>query len=288
MSEEGTPHKRRGVVDIVFLIDATGSMEECIDALKANVNTLVNSISERSQQNPVKDWRAKVVGFRDFLDTAYEPLVDNPFVKEPVAISSQLAALKAMGKNYLRLRCSNDGTVFSLDHAGPCDVCEELDCLHRFCLLHKIPVGGGVCSKCAREPASLLDAIYHVANMGQTDKSAQELDPNKWRYRSHGIRVVIIFADATYHPTTKEGGTLDDITLACTGNRILLFIFAPELDCYDKLAEIDKSEYEAIEIMGGESAADALARFTKQPEAFKLAMEQLGKSVSASAAVEVL
>ena len=236
-SEESTPKKKKGVVDIVFLMDATGSMESCIDALKDNVTTFVESMCERSQQNPVKDWRAKVVGFRDFLEDN-EPLVDNPFVKEPSAVRSQLNALEAEG-------------------------------------------GGD-------EPESLLDAIYHVANMGQTDKGAQELDPNKWRYRSQAARVVIIFSDASYHPNTKDGGTLDDIVLACTSNRILLFIFAPELDCYDKLSEIDKSEYEAIEIQGDEKAADALERFTKQPDAFKRAMEQLGKSVSASAAVPEL
>ena len=99
---------------------------------------------------------------------------------------------------------------------------------------------------------------------------------------------MIIFSDASYHPTTKDGGTMDDINLACTGNRILLFIFAPELDCYDELASIDKSEYEAIEIQSDESAADALERFTKDPNAFKRAMEQLGKSVSASADVPEL
>ncbi len=237
MSEEGTPKKKKGVVDIVFLMDATGSMESCIDALKDNVTTFVESMCERSQQNPVRDWRAKVVGFRDFLEDD-EPLVDNLFVKELSAIRSQLNALEAKG-------------------------------------------GGD-------EPESLLDAIYHVANMGQTDKSAQELDSDKWRYRSHGARVVIIFTDATYHPTTKGGGTLDDIVNACTSNRILLFIFAPELDCYDELSTIDKSEYEAIEVTGGEKPAEALARFTSQGDAFKRAMEQLGKSVSASAAVPEL
>jgi len=231
------PKKKRGVVDIVFLMDATGSMEPCIDALKVNVTTFVESMCETSQMNPVKDWRAKVVGFRDFLEDD-EPLVDNPFVKEPTAIRSQLDALEAMG-------------------------------------------GGD-------EPESLLDAIYHVANMGQTDKSAQEPDPNKWRYRSHAARVVIIFSDASYHSRTKDGGSLADINLACTGNRILLFIFAPDLDCYEKLSEIDKSEYEAIEIKSDESAADALERFTKDPGAFKRAMDQLGKSVSASADVPEL
>lgn len=237
MSEESTPRKKSGVVDIVFLMDATGSMADCIDALKSNVKIFVDSMCERSQTNPVKEWRAKVVGFRDFLEDDV-PLVDNPFVTNPEEIAAQLAVLEAEG-------------------------------------------GGD-------EPESLLDAIYHVANMEQTGKSAQQLEPDKWRYRSHAARVVIIFTDATYHPTTKAGGTVDDIAHVCTGNRLLLFIFAPELDCYDELSSIDKSEYEAITVEPGEEPAEALARFTNEPTAFKRAMEQLGKSVSASAAVPEL
>jgi len=230
--------KTKGVVDVVFLMDATGSMEPCIDALKDNVSTFVDSMCEKSQDNPVRDWRAKVVAYRDFLDDASDALEDNPFVNDASAVRSQLNSLEARG-------------------------------------------GGDL-------PESLLDAIYHVANMGQTDKGSQEIDPNKWRYRNNAARCVIIFTDAEFHPTTKDGGTMDDINLACTANRLLLFIFAPEMDCYDDLASIDKSEYEPIAINSGEEAADALARFTKEPDAFKRAMEQLGKSVSASAAVPEL
>jgi hypothetical protein len=238
MIEESKPTKARGVVDIVFLIDATGSMDPCIDALKTNISIFVDSMTTKSQTNPVRDWRAKVVGYRDFLDTAAPPLEDNPFVTDPEKLKLQLSSLKAYG-------------------------------------------GGD-------EPESLLDAIHIVANMGQSDRSAQELDPYKWRYRSGAARVVIVFTDATYHTTTKEGGTLDDINLSCTSNRILLFIFAPELSCYDDLASIDKSEYEPIEIEGTESPVQALVRYTQDTEAFRQAMEMLGKSVSASADVPEL
>jgi hypothetical protein len=237
MSEE--PKKTRGVVDIVFLMDATASMTTCIDKLKENISTFVDSMCDTTnQENPVRDWRAKVVGYRDFIDDPASALEDNPFVTEAATVQSQLNALEAK-------------------------------------------FGGDL-------PESLLDAIHHVANMGQIDKGAQEIDPNKWRYRSSAARVVIIFTDADYHPTTKDGGTFDDIVLACTSNRILLFIFAPEMDSYDQLSEIDKSEYEPIEVQSGEQPADALERFVSAPDAFKKAMEQLGKSVSASAAVPEL
>ena len=243
MSEE--PKKTRGVVDIVFLMDATMSMNTCIDKLKESISTFVDSMCDATnQENPVRDWRAKVVGYRDFIDDPASALEDNPFVTEAPAVHAQLNALEAK-------------------------------------------FGGDL-------PESLLDGIYHVANMGQADKGAQEIDPNKWRYRSSAARVVIIFTDADYHSTTKDGGTLDDIALACTSNRILLFIFAPTITRedgvkpYELLEEIDKSEYEEIEVQSGETEAEALARFTSDPDAFKEAMKQLGKSVSASAAVPEL
>ena len=214
---------RKGFVDIVFLIDATASMTTCIDALKDNIPTLVDSMCDTTnQENPIRDWRAKVVGYRDFIDDPASALEDNPFVTEAPAVHAQLNALEAK-------------------------------------------LGGDL-------PESLLDGIYHVANMGQTDKGAQEVDPNKWRYRTSAARVVIIFTDADYHPTTKDGGNLDDIVLACESNRILLGIFAPEMECYDLLSEIDRSEYEAFEVQSGETGAEALAR-PNQLEALKKHME---------------
>ena len=94
MSEQETK-KTKGVVDIVFLMDATGSMSDCIDALKDNVSTFVDSMCESAQDNPVRDWRAKVVGYRDFIDDASSALEDNPFVTEPEAVKTQLRALEA-------------------------------------------------------------------------------------------------------------------------------------------------------------------------------------------------
>ena len=59
------------------------------------------------------------------------------------------------------------------------------------------------------EPESLLDAIYKVATVGQSDKEGQTVGPYKWRYRSSAARVVIIFTDASYprddvHPRSQR------------------------------------------------------------------------------------
>jgi len=88
----------KGIVDIVFLLDATGSMQTCIDQLKTNIETFIDTLTGKDANNatPVKDWRARVIGFRDFTVDA-QPWIENPFVRDPAALKGQLAALVADG-----------------------------------------------------------------------------------------------------------------------------------------------------------------------------------------------
>jgi len=90
--------KVKGVVDMVFVVDVTGSMEPCINALKNNISTFIDSLTAQDANNssPVKDWRAKIVGYRDFNHDA-EPFIDNAFVKTAEELKSQLAKLHAEG-----------------------------------------------------------------------------------------------------------------------------------------------------------------------------------------------
>ena len=236
------PGKVKGVADIVFLLDVTGSMQPCIDALKDNISMFIDTLSTRDANNssPVQDWRCKVVGYRDF-EVDSEPFIDNPFVRNPDDLKRQLRRLTAEG-------------------------------------------GGD-------EPESLLDALYKLATAPSTEKGAPE-DPYKWRYRSEAARVVVIFTDATYKEEMAlpevRGGGFDDVVNAIMPSRIILSVFAPDMPCYDRLCEIDKCEYEAITVNPSERPQDALARFTSDQDNFKRTMEQLGRSVSASVATEIL
>jgi hypothetical protein len=232
--------KVKGVVDIVFLLDATGSMQPCIDSLKSNIKLFIDTLTTKDANNssPVKDWRAKVVGYRD-VEVDEKWFEDAPFVRDVATLKAQLDALTANG-------------------------------------------GGD-------EPESLLDALYKLSTLGQTDKGAQEDDPRKWRYRSTAARVIVVFTDASYKeklglPEAK-GGTLDDVINALQTNKIILSIFAPQFDCYNKLAEIDKSEYQPVGEPGNPKALD---EFTKDQNNFRETMKQLARSVSKSAEVEVL
>ena len=94
--------KTKGVADIVFIVDVSGSMKPCIDALRINIEAFIDSLSKGEGNNapPVKDWRAKVVGYRDVEAAQSEGLpwiVDNPFVREAAALKAQLSELRAEG-----------------------------------------------------------------------------------------------------------------------------------------------------------------------------------------------
>lgn len=89
------PARRRGVADIVFLLDLTGSMTPCIDALKANIGVFIDGLDQGvgNQASPLKEWRAKIVGFRDW-EFCTEPFVDNPFTRDADELKVQLAPLQ--------------------------------------------------------------------------------------------------------------------------------------------------------------------------------------------------
>jgi hypothetical protein len=233
--------KTKGVADIVFLIDVSGSMAPVIDALRANIETFIDSLSKGDANNApaVKDWRGKVVGYRDIESADAEGLPwieDNPFVRDAVALKAQLGALRANG-------------------------------------------GGD-------EPESLLDALYTIATMEASPKGAQGEEPTRWRYRSEAARVVVVFTDASFKETMSipaaKGGSLQDVANVVMANRIILSLFAPNFEGYDRLSQIDKSEWEVVEYEGL-SPQEALKKFTADPAHFRTTLKQLAASVSKSA-----
>ena len=233
--------KTKGVADIVFMIDVSGSMKPCIDALRTNIEVFIDSLSRGEANNapPIKDWRGKVVGYRDIEAAQSEGLpwiVDNPFVRDAAALKAQLGQLRAEG-------------------------------------------GGD-------EPESLLDALFKVASMDASPKGSQSDDPAKWRYRSDAARVVIVFTDASFKETMSiqeaKGGSLQDVANIVMANRIILSLFAPNWEGYDRLSQIDKSEWEVVEYEGL-SPQEALKKFTSDPVNFRTTLKQLAASVSRSA-----
>jgi hypothetical protein len=236
-----TRARTKGVADVVFLIDVSGSMAPIIDALRKNIEAFVDSLSTGDANNaaPVRDWRGKVVGYRDIEASQAEGLEwleDHPFVRDTAALKAQLASLRAQG-------------------------------------------GGD-------EPESLLDALYKVATMEASPKGTQSEDANKWRYRSDAARVVVVFTDASFKETLSvpeaKGGSLQDVANVVMANRIILSLFAPNFEGYDRLSQIDKSEWEVVEYEGL-NPQEALQKFTADPANFRTTLKQLAASVSRSA-----
>ena len=245
-SEVQARPKTKGVADIVFLVDVSGSMSPCIDALRRNIEAFIDSLSQGDANNaaPVRDWRGKVVGYRDIEAAESEGMpwiVDNAFVRDAGALKAQLGTLQA---------------------------------------------GGG-----GDEPESLLDALYKVASMEAVPKGSQSEDPGKWRYRSDAARVVIVFTDASFKETMSipeaKGGSLQDVANLVMANRIILSLFAPNFEGYDRLSQIDKSEWEVVEYEGL-NPQEALQKFTSDPVNFRTTLKQLAASVSRSAATVAL
>jgi hypothetical protein len=89
-----TEGKIKGIVDIVFLIDVSGSMQTCIDAVKQSISVFIGGLSTTDANNeaPIKDWRIRVCGFRDHKNSESDWYVDNPFVRDVEAVKAQLAS----------------------------------------------------------------------------------------------------------------------------------------------------------------------------------------------------
>jgi hypothetical protein len=89
-------------VGIVFLLDATGSMGPCINAVRNNIEHFAQTLSATDIQTGaiIKDWRTKIVGHRDYIfGTFYgrPAFINNPFVRTAEELDAQLAALKPEG-----------------------------------------------------------------------------------------------------------------------------------------------------------------------------------------------
>lgn len=91
--------KTKGIVDIVFLLDISGSMQPSIDALRDNISSFVDTLAnpDANGGSPVKDWRIKVSGYRDSMSDGSQWWVDFPFSTSIDEVKSNLASLEAKG-----------------------------------------------------------------------------------------------------------------------------------------------------------------------------------------------
>ena len=101
---ESVPSKRKrsnGSADIVFLVDVTGSMEPCIDALKRSIKHFLHELANGSGEiKAVEDWRARIVGYRDYPEdygTSYGWLNECSFTRTTAALEKFIDSMVATG-----------------------------------------------------------------------------------------------------------------------------------------------------------------------------------------------
>ncbi|MBR4125038.1 MAG: hypothetical protein IKR13_02435 [Victivallales bacterium] len=244
--EANKTYKNSGVVDLVFLVDVTGSMGPCINALRENINHFIDMMTDTTGNgSPVTDWRARVVGYRDYPydgPTSYGWLMDNDFTRDLPTLKAQVAAL--------------------------------------------FPKGGGPGEEGI--PESLLDAMMVVATAGKIDLQGGDSEENskKWRPDGTAARIVIVFTDATYHPTMSipgyEGAGVRDLFNVYNQEHIKPYFFVPADPSYVILGRFKG----AILTQCGEGS-DGLISVTSDRAKFAELLERLAKGVSQSASAQV-
>jgi hypothetical protein len=152
----------------------------------------VDSLSKGDANNaaPVKDWRGKVVGYRDIEHA--DPTARRGS-RTPVRArrgGAQGAARDAAGRGRRRrARVAARRAVHGRDDAGDAE--------------------------------------------GRAGRGARQ-----WRYRSEAARVVVVFTDASFKETLQipeaKGGSLQDVANVVMANRIILSLFAPNFEGYDR------------------------------------------------------
>jgi len=85
--------KIRGVADIVFCIDFSGSMSPCIEGVKNHINTFVKSL-ETASPNTIIDWRIAFCAYSD------DTFIIKDFVTETNSFVNSLAGIDTMGNEF--------------------------------------------------------------------------------------------------------------------------------------------------------------------------------------------
>jgi len=190
-------------VDLVFLLDLSGGMAECIDSVKSGCCIMLNElIKARSDQSYpyLTSLRFKVCGYRNHPLNSENWFVDNPFVSDLVAAEAQFSGV-------------------NMQAAGGCE----------------------------EEAGSLLDALFRLSKMEQTEDGVPECS-SKWRARGRYGRTIFFITNSTFKdPMTipeAAGGSLPDVKNAIREAKISLCGFCPETDNYCMLGGIGRSQLE--------------------------------------------
>lgn len=93
MSIQQKGAKLRGVADIVFCIDFSGSMSSCIEGVKNHIKTFVKSL-ETASPNTIIDWRIAFCAYSN------DTFIIKDFVKETSSFENSLSGIDTMGDEF--------------------------------------------------------------------------------------------------------------------------------------------------------------------------------------------
>jgi hypothetical protein len=103
--------------------------------------------------------------------------------------------------------------------------------------------------------------------------------------------VVVIFTDASCHPTFKTAagtdGSVDDLIQAYHANKLKVVMYAPEAPLYADLSAMNGLEFDPVGKLG-ENPVQALRDYTSNADNFRKVMEALAKSIATASVVTVL
>lgn len=242
--------KVKGVADIIFLLDATGSMQPCINDVKNNIANFLESLKKPENPNevtPIRDWRAAVYAYRDYnADGADKWFIANPFTRDPAVVREQLDALVADGGGDEPEDLLD--ALLKIGHIGETEKGASPEMEDPFKWRYH--------SQAARCVVVFTDATFHTELASAPGNDKEDV---KNAIEMSKIRVSI------YAPDFGAVG----------------------FSGYDDLS-IDKLEYEPIPLGPSDDPRAVLAAFTGDRKNFKKTLAQLAKSVSASAETDTL
>ena len=224
----------KGVADVVFCLDASDSMKPCIDGVKTHISSFLEGLKSDRQRS----W-----------DVRFDFLAHQTVLGEGGVIGHGHYSLYHDGE------FSEGGDVLTALYTGQQGrfFTTDIDEFKRG--LDKVEVIGD------EGPLVALDSCLDFP----------------WRKAGECHRVVIFMTDEPFETSSApelERQFLEELLQKTQDLKVLLFIVAPDSPAYEELAEVDKSEYEAVD-----SRSAGLADVD-----FRKLLSGIGKSVSVSTA----
>ena len=254
--------KVKGIVDIVVLLDTSGSMQECIDGVKTCIGSFVNGLEAKGANNesPIKDWRMKVCGYKDHEADGENWFSDNPFVSDVASVQAQIAAA-------------------NMQASGGGDEPESLlDALFKIAKMEQSGVQEGADPNKWRARGTIARAVIFFTDATFKDPmTIPEAAGGGLQDAKNAITgaKILLFG---FCPETDNY-----CMLGCIGRSLLDFYVSP--DTCPAVAGLGKGGEEGN--AAAQAAVEALASISSDRAGFTKIMEQLAKTLSASVHTEL-